>query len=180
MHTWDLSDEYITAYLSEANPGYEIRSVTISYPGHVVVEVKKLVPVAYLQIAEGYALLSQDGIILSKTRDDPNPAYPLIAFYQLLPYNAYQVGARIGHKDAQDSLYFLDIIQAARIKVNRIDITSFNMLGLYTDRGTFLFTSGKDRELQKYQFEQSLKLVSVEGIAFDTIDFRFDKPVVRI
>lgn len=180
IHIWDISEEQLKQYLHNANPYYRVQSVEISYPSTVLVTVSQLVPSAYLTVDSGFVLLSRDGIVLEKSRDDPGDRYPRIAFYQNVPYNAFQRGDEIGYKEVVDSLYFLDIVQGARLKVKNIDITSFYMLGLYTENGTFLFSSEKDRELQMYQFEQSLKQVSLEGISFDTLDFRFDKPIVRL
>lgn len=177
---WDLTEDQISTYLHNANPYYRVKSVEITYPSSVIVTVSQLIPSAYLTVDSGFILLSKDGIVLEKTRDDPGDRYPRIAFYQNVPYNAFQRGDEIGYKEVEDSLYFLDIVQGVRIKVNNIDITSFYMLGLYTENGTFLFSSEKDQELQKYQFEQSLKQVSLDGITFDTLDFRFEKPIVRL
>lgn len=180
IHIWDISEEDVYQYLVNANPSYRILSVEKAYPSLITVEVSRLVPAAYLELSEGYILLSKEGTVLQKLREEPDGSYPRIAFYQQVPYNAFQRGDQIGYKELKDSLYFLDIIQGARLKVERIDIQSFYMLGLYTDNGAFVFSSEKERELQKYQFEQSLKQLSLEGINFDTVDFRYEKPIVRL
>jgi len=179
-HMWESSETEIRKYLQDANSSYHVTVVQKEIPGRIIVTISRLVPVAYLQLPDGYLLLSREGVVLEKQRDLPIKPYPFIVFYQNLPYNAFQKGSEIGYKEVEDSLYFLDIVQNARIKVNNIDISGFYMLGLYTDEGTFLFSSEKDRSLQQYQFEQAFKQVSLEGLTFKELDFRFDKPIIRI
>ena len=178
-YLWHIDLNDVKTYLSNANPYYRINSIRKEYPSTIDVEVSRLIPTAYLTVGDGFFLLSSEGIVLEKVRDAGKKDIPVITFYQNVPYNSFQRGDEIGFKEVEDSLYFLGIIQDARIKVNSIDIEGFHMLGLYTDSSTFLFTSAKDSELQKYQFEQSLKQLSVEGITFDILDVRFDKPVIR-
>ncbi len=180
QHIWSIDPEDVHIYLKNANPYYRIVHIEKKYPSTIQVEVSRLVPSAYLQVAEGYFLLSREGIILEKVREIESEKFPLITFYQHVPYTMFQRGDEIGFKEVKDTLYFLEIIHSARLKVNSIDIEGFHMLGLYTEEGTFLFSSEKDSELQKYQFEQSLKQLSVEGVQFDTLDVRFEKPIVRL
>lgn len=178
-YLWSIEESDLRRYLSNANPYYRILSIEKKYPDTIAVEISRLVPTAYLTVGDGFFLLSQEGIVLEKVRKAEKADTPIITFYQNVPYNSFQRGDEIGFKEVEDSLFFLELIQSARIKVNSIDIEGFHMLGLYTDSGIFLFSSEKDSELQKYQFEQSLKHLSVEGIAFETLDLRFDKPIIR-
>jgi len=180
QHIWNINTTDVKMYFVNANPYYRIVSIEKQYPSTIQVEVSRLIPSAYLTVGEGYFLLSAEGIVLEKVREVGKKAIPVITFYQNVPYNSFQRGDEIGFKEVEDSLYFLGLIQNARLKVNSIDIEGFHMLGLYTDNGTFLFSSEKDRELQKYQFEQSLKNLSLEGITFETLDLRFDKPIIRL
>ena len=179
QYLWRLDLADLKKYLSNANPYYRIVSIEKQYPATVAVEVSRLIPTAYLKVGDGYFLLSSEGIVLEKVREIETESLPTITFYQNVPYNSFQRGDEIGFKEVEDSLYFLGIIQNARIKVNSIDIEGFHMLGLYTENSAFLFSSEKDIELQKYQFEQSLRQLSLEGIQFETLDLRFDKPVIR-
>lgn len=179
MHLWRLDLREAEKYLTNANPYYRILSIGKKYPSVIEVEVSRLTQAAYLMVGDGYLLLSTEGIILEKVREIENTGIPVITFYQNVPYNSFQRGDEIGFKEVEDSLYFLGIVQDARLKVNSIAIEGFHMLGLYTDSSAFLFSSEKDIELQKYQFEQSLRQLSVEGIAFETLDLRFDKPIIR-
>ncbi len=178
-YLWRLDLQDAEKYLTDANPYYRINSIRKVYPSAVEVEVSRLIPTAYLKVGDGYLLLSKEGIVLEKVREIENTGIPVITFYQNVPYNSFQRGDEIGFKEVEDSLYFLGIVQDARLKVNSIAIEGFHMLGLYTDSSTFLFSSEKDIELQKYQFEQSLRQLSVEGITFETLDLRFDKPIIR-
>ncbi len=178
-YLWGVDLNDVKIYLTNANPYYRIVSIRKEYPSTIEVTVSRLIPTAYLTVGDGYFLLSREGIVLEKVRETGKTGIPVITFYQNVPYNSFQRGDEIGFKEVEDSLYFLGIIQDARIKVNSIDIEGFHMLGLYTEGSTFLFSSEKDLELQKYQFEQSLKQLSVEGITFDTLDLRFDKPIIR-
>lgn len=179
QYLWRVDISDVKEYLSNANPYYRIVSIEKKYPSTLEVEVSRLIPTAYLAIGEGYVLLSSEGIVLEKVREVEKHTIPVITFYQNVPYNSFQRGDEIGFKEVEDCLYFLELIQSARIKVNSIDIEGFHMLGLYTDSGTFLFSSEKDTDLQKYQFEQSMMHLSLEGVTIKTLDLRFDKPIIR-
>lgn len=176
---WMIDDAETIAYLNERNPGIKIISFDKNYPDEVIIEAKKIVGAAYLHVDSGFYLISDEGILLEKSREEPNSDRPLIEYYQKIPYSQYHLGQEMSQKDILDGLYFLKVVESSRQKVISIDIEGFNMLGLNTEKYKYFFTSEKDRELQEYLFEKSIAQMNLEGIEFKELDFRFEKPVVR-
>lgn len=178
---WKISKDKVRSHLKEANPFYKISDVDFQKPSTMIVKVQRYYPIAVLEFEEGQILLSKDGVVLEKNREKDYSEYPKIKFYQKLPYNNFQAGYNMNYKEILDSLYFLQVVQESDfLKINRIDIQGFNMIGLFTDKVSYLFTSDKDLEKQKYQFEESFRRLKIEGIDYKELDLRFDKPIVRL
>ncbi len=176
---WRVGEDNIEA-IRQLNPSYTIDSVEKTYPSTITINVYKQVPGAYLTVDGGYLLLSTESVILEKTREEPSDSYPIIAFYQHIPFSTYSVGQVIDADEIEDSLYFLALVkQTTKERVDSIDIVSYNMLGLYTSNKTFFFSSEKEREMQQWQLEQAVKQFRIDGTAYTVLDVRFDKPIVK-
>jgi len=177
-YIWVLEEERISQILDTINPSYKVAEVRKQYPNSLVIIVHRRYPSAYIEVGNGYLLLSKEGAILQKHREIEQESVPVIHYYQNIPYATFQAGTNIDKKDIRDALYFLEVIKGAKEKVVRIDIAGYHMLGLYTDTHEYFFSSEKNREVQLYQFEQVLTQLQIQGSKFKRIDFRFDKPVV--
>jgi len=175
---FSLTSEELLRYLTAKHPDVLVQKVEMQFPDKLIITSLKRTPLAYLAVSEGYMLLSEDSHVLQKTRDI-NSIYPVLTYYQRIPYHSQQVGDEITFQEVKDSLFFLDMIKRSRRTVNRIDIVSYYMLGLYTEEETFYFSSEKDRDLQKYQFEQAISQFEINGEPFRVLDLRFQKPIVK-
>lgn len=178
-YIWLIDKQVIMDNLNKTNSLYQITKIHKQYPSTLTIFVRRLYPAAYLQVANGFLVLSKEGRILHKHRSVENESLPIISYYQDIPYTSYHAGSEIDKKDVADVLYFIEVIKGAKEKVVRIDIAGYHMLGLYTDEHEYLFSSEKKRELQLYQFEEALKQFQIQGTKYSSIDFRFDKPVVK-
>jgi len=175
---WFIDEMKAREVINKINPFYEITKIQKDYPSTLSIYVRRLYPSAYLDVGDGFFLLSKEGSILQKDRRVVHDSVPIISYYQYIPFSGYQTGTVIDKKDIRDVLYFIEVVKSAKEKVIRIDIAGYHMLGLYTDDHEYLFSSEKERELQLYQFEEAIKQFQLQGITYSRIDFRFDKPVV--
>ena len=175
LPTLDIHD--VTTMLLRANP--HIHSLTISktYPRTITIFVQLEQPSAYLAVSQGYYVLNSKGKIIAKTLNTPGKH--LISYYETIPYSAYRVGQTLSQQDILDAIYFLEGMRALRYTINNIDIKGFNMIGLVSSDKTFLFSAEKERDTQLFQLEEVVKELKKEGIDFETIDLRFNKPVVK-
>jgi len=178
-HIWMIDTLTVAERINTINPSYVVKEVQKKYPNELLIIVRRLYPSAYLDVGNGYILLSKEGNILQKDRKIKQDTIPIISYYQDMPYSGFQVGSRIDKKDIRDVLYFIEVIKSAKEKVVSIDIAGYHMLGLYTDTHEYLFSSEKERELQLYQFKEAIKQFQIQGLKYSRIDFRFDKPVVK-
>jgi len=176
---WFIDEIKAREVINKINPFYEITKIQKEYPSTLSISVRRLYPSAYLDVGNGFLLLSKEGNILQKDRILSRDSIPIITYYQDIPYSGYHAGDIIDKKDIRDVLYYIEVVERAKEKVIRIDIAGYHMLGLYTDDHEYLFSSEKERELQLYQFEEAIKQFQIQGITYSRIDFRFDKPVVK-
>jgi len=176
---WKLNENQIIKRLAIKNPAYVISSVKINYPDSILISTHLRSHRAYLSNNEGFFILSDDAIIIGKVREKTENSIPTINYYQSIPFSAYQMGSSIAQKDIADAVKFLDLVQRARERVTSIDITGFYMLGLYTEKHEYFFSSEKDTSLQMYQFEQAVRQFKEDGTGYKTLDLRFDKPIVK-
>ncbi len=160
------------------NPYVKDVIVEKEYPDTLALNLSFNKPRAYLQVKDGFYLLTDNAYILEKTREVKSPKYPVITYYQNVPFAANQAGQQLLAKDIQDSLYFLSKLQSMRIPINSIDIDGIHMLGLYTENQKFFFSSEKDIKKQEYQLAAAVSEFNVSGKKFQSLDLRFDKPVV--
>ncbi len=176
---WLIDENKAREMINRVNPLYEINKIQKDYPSTLSIFVQRLYPSAYLDVGNGYLLLSKEGNIIRKDHQILQDSVPTITYYQDIPFSGYQTGTVIDKKDIRDVLYFIEVVKSAKEKVIRIDIGGYHMLGLYTEDHEYLFSSEKERELQLYQFEEAIRQFQIQGIKYSRIDFRFDKPVVR-
>ena len=176
---WLLNTKQLQKQLGNVNANYAITKIQKTYPSTLTIYVKMLFPAAYLQVGNGYFLLSKEGLILNKERSILQEKLPVISYYQTIPFSEYQSGMQIEKKDVQDALYFQEVLKSMHEKVISIDIVGYHMLRLSTEIHAYFFSSEKERSLQRYQFNEAIKQFQVEGTKYAELDFRFDKPIVK-
>ena len=158
-----------------------IKSLNISkqYPNTLVITIEEQEPIASLKSSQGYFILSSDGRILKKNKDQ-NQLYPIINFYQQLNYYAYQAGHIINYVEINLVLKMINLMNNIGLKVNSIDIRQRDMIVFNLDNKEIILTTEKSFELQEYQLSTIIKQYRIEGKNYQTIDLRFDKPIIKL
>lgn len=175
---WLLSLKDSEVFIKKSNPYVKEVTLVKQYPDTVRVKVQYYKPLAYLHLKEGYILLGENGVVLQKMREKLTKLLPEIKYYQHIAFSRYQAGDDVGIQEIEDSIFYLQKLTTMKIHVNSIDITSFSMLGLYTNEGVFVFSSEKERKEQEYQLEVAMHEFRISGKRIESLDVRFDKPVV--
>lgn len=165
--------------IKKQNPHVKTVSVSKEYPRKISIIVSTYFPLANLKTQVGYFVLSEDGRILAKQREE-NKNLPSITYYENFPYHGYSAGQSFKFKDIQYALHFLQKLHKLGIKINSIDIDGLHMLGLYADekKQKILFSAEKDRDRQDYELQAVITQLKREGKEFTLLDLRFDKPIV--
>lgn len=172
------SEKSVEQIMVDNNPLVKAVRVQKIYPSTIRITPYFDEVIAALKVSEdGFFLLSEQGKVLSKTKEN-RENLPQLVYYQLLQYALFQNGETISYKDILMALHFLKKSRDLDLYVNSIDITSFSMIGLYVNGGKILFTTEKEQSVQDFQFETIVKQFKVEGKNFSVLDLRFDKPVV--
>ena len=174
------SEENISNAIVQSNAIIKNVQVTKVFPNKVILRLELYNPVVYLKAYEGYYLLSEEGVILSKYASQENKRIPIILYYQNFPFADHQAGTKLGAKDIEDSIFFLQLLKSFKISIISIDIAGFHMLGLYSDNKKYIFTAEKDRKIQQYNLEQAIERFKIDGKDYKSIDVRFDKPVIGL
>lgn len=175
-----ISEAEITNIISKNNPQLRVVVVEKKYPDQLIITIEPDISVAALRVNQGYLLLSQTGKILGKNRMNTNDL-PQINFYQQLNYFAYVPGDQIDLQDLIIALHFNKRTRELGFSVLSIDIAGVDMIRLnLNDRRVLLFSTEKDLNLQDYQFERLIRQFKIEGQGFVSLDFRFDKPIIKL
>ena len=172
------SEKDIAATITHTNPSIKSVSVHKVYPDTITLDIIRYEPLVYLKSQEGFFLLSDEAVILGKSKEQENKSLPVITYYQSVPFAEYQAGEQLPLQDIRDSIFFLRKLRELGVKINSIDIAGFHMLGLYTEDKKYFFSSEKDRSIQMYDIEQAIKRFKSEKSEYKAIDVRFDKPVI--
>lgn len=174
-----LDENEASEIIRKQNPYVKTVNIKKQYPSTVIVQIILLKPAAYLQSAEGFFEIGENGRILGKIRGKTTKT-PLITYYQQFPYRNYQAGSYIENKDILVSLFFLHELKNVGMVIKTIDIAGFHMLGLYTEEQKFIFNVEKNRTMQSYEATQVIKQLKRQKKDFKTLDVRFDKPVITM
>ncbi|NTU73497.1 hypothetical protein HGB07_05005 [Candidatus Roizmanbacteria bacterium] len=174
-----LDEKKIADILYEANPTISRITVTKKYPATLIVTIDTFEPFAVLGQTDSFFVLSQDGRVLSKSRQN-SLNLPVLTYYQKYPFESVPVGSHLDSHDILTSLYFINLAQTSGYPIISIDIRSENVIALHGESTNFLFSAVKEKALQEYQFMTIAKQFKIEGKKISTIDVRFDKPVVEV
>lgn len=165
--------------LSTINPNLKQIEIVKIYPNKLLIRAKKNKEIAQLQVGEGFFYLSQDGHILIKKREK-NKDMPVIYYYQKLNYNNFSTGDKIGRVDIEYALFFIERFADLGFSTLSVDITSLNMLILNSSQKKFYLTTDKSRESQYLDLKNIVQRFKMEGVSYESVDLRFDKPIVKL
>lgn len=177
-----LKEENAEKKLLELNPVLLSISLEKKYPDTISIDVIKHAQVALLSVGGGFYHLAADGTVLSRSRThSDNKSTTTISYYQKIPYESLRIGRKIYQKDILFGLYFIERMRYYGITIAGLDIRSPDMILLKTDdQKEYIFTVQKSKEEQFEEFKIVLKKLIMDKVAYQAIDFRFVKPVVRV
>lgn len=174
-----LSTKKAEQQLYYNNPYLASVFIQKNYPDDLIVTVTFQKPLAYLEVNNGYFLLSGKGRILEKKRVQEE-IYPVVHYYQKLNFTAFQSGDTIDYQDIRTALHFLQKALDLGEAINTIDIIGSDVIALVGSERKIVVTTEKETGLQEYQMETIIRQFKVEGKDFKVLDVRFDKPVVEL
>ena len=173
-----LTQQEISDIVTEQNPSIKSVTMTKVYPDMVVISPRWYTQHAYIPTGSGFLIVAADGRVLQKTRDIPSGLVP-VSYYQKLNYDVYQSGQIVDYTDIKAGLSALKSARDLGLEVLSVGIEGSNMIRLQLDDKTVLFSAQKSIQLQAYQLEQLVRQFALEGKDYETIDIRFEKPVVK-
>lgn len=165
--------------LYKNNPDIQSVQVVKIYPQTLYIAVQKAHPVAQLVVANGFFLLTKEGRIIAKQRDQ-TPHVPIVSYYQKLHLHEHEIGEILTQKDILLSVFFIHRFAQAGIVVAHVDIASVNMIVLFADDKKYLFTADKEKDEQFEIFNTIYTHMKIEGVEYRSLDMRFEKPIIKI
>ncbi len=174
-----LSKEDTEKTLYIANPHIKRVRIEKKYPDELVIVTEKAEERAVLIVANGFYVLSTEGRVLEKRRDDKS-GVPHINLYQKMPFQSFQVGDMLDNSDIVLSLFFIDKLSLLGIKTNTVDINGIDMILLKSGEEEYIFSSKKDKNEQYDDLKLILERFKIDNKTFKKIDVRFDKPIVTV
>jgi len=174
-----LSETEMSRELINGNPTAKAIIVRKELPSKLIVTVINNRPIAVLKVNSGYFLVDTQGKIIYKRKDLSNN-YPIINYYQLLDFYAYNAGDVIDFREIAQALFFLDKSMELGLKIISIDINGLNMIALHLVDKTIIFTTEKNQFNQINQLGQIIRRFKISGQNYVKLDFRFDKPYAEL
>jgi len=149
------------------------------WPNTLKVTVDFYEPIATLVVNQGFFNLSNDGRILTKTKDNKS-VLPVINYYQKINNNLFQTGDWVKYHDITQTLFFIDKLEQINLRPLTVDISGEDMLVFKLDNNKrIIFSIKKDKEEQDYILEKVVRQFKIQGKEFQGIDLRFNKPVIE-
>lgn len=174
-----LDKDKIAKQTIKENFYLKVAEIEKIWPDTVKVSVRIYDPCALLIVNGGFFNLSCDGRILER-KNNKQPFFPVINYYQKLNNNFFQTGDWIDYEDIKKTLHFVNQLKQLDIVPLTIDIKGQDMLLFkLIDGKEIIFSNSKDREVQDYQLELIVKQFKIEGKEFKKIDLRFNKPIIQ-
>jgi hypothetical protein len=171
------TEKEIEQQILTENP--RIKSVTVEkiFPQTIYIKITKNDLLTVLKSGNGYFYLDETGKIIEKTKE-LKKNLPVITYYQMFDYYSYSAGDLITYQDFLASLQILKTLLDLGIQIDTIDISSLSMILLQVGNKQIIFTTEKDIKTQLYEVEKIVQRFKIEGKEFQSLDVRFDKPVV--
>ncbi len=174
-----LSTKDVEQIIYDSNPIIKKVQVEKELPSRLIMNLSFYQPAAVFEVSQGFYLLSSDGRILAKEKSKRKDL-PFIKYYQKLGYDSANSGDTLSYADLETALYFLSKITDLGFRINNIDINGPDMIALYADKKKFVVTTEKESELQLYQLTVLIKQFKIEGKEFESIDLRYEKPIIQV
>lgn len=175
-----LSERKVEETLTKNNPTLKKIRVSKKYPDGLIISFQKDTSFIAIKTSSGFLYINSSGKILQKSKNNPDNL-PILNYYQQLNYNSYSTADKIDLKDMLISLHFVTKARELSLPVLSIDIAGVDMIRLnLQNNSNLIFSTEKDTNLQDYQFEKLIKQFKIEGTNFETLDFRFDKPIIKL
>ena len=149
------------------------------FPNKVVIKIINDQPIAILKMDKGFLFLSAEGKVVFKKKDNPN-GLTIINFYQNLYYFQYQISEKVDYEEILKTLSYLKTIIDLGMKVDAVDITGVHMVAFNLGEKKIFLSLEKDRQVQEYQLKTIYRQFKIEGKDFESLDLRFDKPVIKL
>ena len=114
-----VNEHTVGEQLKRLNPSIKMISVRKEFPNRIFIEITHLTPVVYLQGDPGIYLLAEDTSILEKDREK-KVNYPVITYYQKLPFSNYQAGDKLDYHDIVFTVQFLQKLENIGIEIKNL------------------------------------------------------------
>lgn len=173
-----ISPKDIALKIKEKNPTIKDVQVNKKYPNILELSFDFYDPSAEINVAGGYFILSSDGRILSKNKNKGG-LLPLISYYQKLDYYSYSAGDYLDINDIKTAISFIQSLKDLGLQVESLDINDKDMLLCNVGDKKIIFSAEKNIALQQYELQQIVRQFKIQGKEYQSIDLRFDKPVVK-
>ena len=175
-----LHEDAIADELIALNPSFASVTAFKHYPDSLYVTARESRPIVAVTLADGTILVREDGSVVAKNRSQNATSLPTITYYQPLFFNQFTIGEKVSEKGIIAAAGFGNLLLDLGIGVTSIDITNENMIVLHTDNFSVLITSEKDILKQFKEFSFTYKELTKAGSTFQSIDVRFEKPVIKL
>jgi len=158
-----------------------IKSVEIlkAFPNKIIIKIDDDQAIAALKTDQGFLFLSEEGKVVSKKKNNPDDL-AIIIFYQNLYYYQYQLSEKVDYVEILKTLSYLKTIIDLGLKVDTVDITGVHMVAFNLGEKKIFLSLEKDRQVQEYQLKTIYRQFKIEGKDFESLDLRFDKPVIKL
>jgi len=174
-----LPESLIANSIQKRNPRIKKVEIEKQYPSTLTLKIDFESDFVNLQTNKGFFILNNKGKILEKTKIINNNL-PLITYFQKIDHSSFQPGNLIDYNDILLAIYFVENINKLGRTVNTVDIGSLYMIRFKIEDIIVIFSTEKEKEIQMYELSSILKRYQIEGDKYNTIDLRFDKPILKI
>lgn len=164
--------------LEDQNPFVGFVEIKKQYPQTLRIQIYDSQPIATLKLTNGYALLNNQGKILSKAKV-ADSQFPIITYYQAFDYTMFQSGEKINYSEISTALFFLEKMSHLNLQVERVDISGSSVIVCNLRDKKIFISNTKDKAQQLFELETITKQFKIKAQNFKELDLRFDKPVVR-
>jgi cell division septal protein FtsQ len=173
-----LHAQAIETKILSSIPVLKAVQVSIRLPDTVSLTVRYKKEFANVITDAGYLIVAEDGTVLKKVRGKPDHG---IAVHNNFPIRhlEYQRGQRITLRVIQRALQAIQVLSREELVVDSVDIDSVDMIACKTRTVVVMFSQTRDFELQSHEIRQILKRLRLGDLKIESVDLRFDKPIVR-
>lgn len=176
-----INTDQVEEILVTQNPFLQSVRLQKSYPNKITLELSYYEPIVYLAVRDGYYLLSRDGRILKKMREDESDmlSYPVVKYYHSIPYVSHQAGEYIDTPEVTDTLHVYEEAQLLGLEIQDVDIQSYHMIALNGKEVSVYFSAEKDKEIVSEEMKRILRQLKIDGTTFRALNLRFERPVIE-